>query len=510
MGTRAHAIAVLALLLAAVVPMLNMPCAAAMARQAKTPISRRATRHATHPVASPRHAAASGRQRSATQQVTQYLGSRRRVVTVGRHHRYHYTARRVQPAPRYAYPLDFFMVNAPDFDQSPLAAEQARNVEKAFKTGTADHIPARALVRAGVAHYYPMRGGIFWRREPVTYLVVHSTETGIALGAKRVIDSWTSMGRRHPGAQYVVDRDGTIYQAVDPDLGTVHVNIFKTLPGINNDNSIGIEMVHSGRQTYTTEQRTAVIRLVHYLQDRYKVSDDSVITHRYAQQGDHTDPVAFNWDNFLKEKQRFRSVALATRMSRMVDEAETAWQNEVPSTATTYLQIHTTLPINPALEVSNTSSSSFSAAGPREESEESSDLASVDAAPPPAMARQPGHAQVPTSAGSPALRGEIEVDPKTAGLLLRTSIETATQGLAPQQAGLQPAAATRQAAQSNSEVPEQAGSPTGAETPEAPQPPASQEPAQAPEPAPDASARDAEPVQYFIHQPTPIGPPAGE
>jgi hypothetical protein len=417
------------------------------------------------------------------------------------------------------------MTKAPDFDRSPLKPDQARAVANAFKSGAADHIPARALVRAGVARYYAMRGGIFWRREPVSYLVVHSTETGIPLDAKRVIDSWSSMGRRHPGAQYVVDRDGTIYQAVDPDLGTVHLNIFKTLPGINNDNSIGIEMVHTGRQPYTAEQRTAVICLVHYLQDRYKVSDDSVITHRFAQQGDHTDPVAFNWDNFLKDKQRFRTMAIAGRMSRMVDEAETAWQQEIPSATTTYLQIHTTLPPNPTLEASDSAGSdawaserrSATAAGAiTAEPEEPSDLLTVGSAPLPAMARQHGNSQSRPSASSasqPSLRGEIEVDPKTAGQLLRTPIETAVPGQE------RPGAVTPDW----SESPEQAHSSPAGEQPAAPaaatsaaqpaetQPAtAPQQPAAMPELAPGESPRDPEPLEYFIHQPTPVGQPLGQ
>ena len=93
------------------------------------------------------------------------------------------------------------------------------------------------------------------------------------------------MGIRHPGAQYVVDRDGAIYQAVDPELATVHINIFKTLPGINNDNSIGIEMCHTGKQDYPEPQRRSVSKLVTYLQERYKVPDENIVTHRYAQQG---------------------------------------------------------------------------------------------------------------------------------------------------------------------------------------------------------------------------------
>jgi N-acetyl-anhydromuramyl-L-alanine amidase AmpD len=233
------------------------------------------------------------------------------------------------------------MVKPPDFEQTPLPSEAASQIATAFDQGTADSFTARALVRAGLVHYHPLHGGIFWRREAVKYIILHSTESGVPQSAPRVIESWGSMGIRHPGAQYVVDRDGSIYQAVDPDLATVHVNIFKTLPGINNDNSVGIEMCHSGRQDYPSAQRESVIRLITYLQERYKVADDNIVTHRYAQQGDHTDPVNFDFNAFLNEKNRFRNRAIAMRVHRINDEARQLPDYNDVSTASTLLQPHT-------------------------------------------------------------------------------------------------------------------------------------------------------------------------
>lgn len=249
----------------------------------------------------------------------------------------------VAAKPRYAYPLDFFMLKAPWFDKTPLESGAAHYVQNAFSCGTAQDYSAPQLVQAGVFHHYPLSGGIFWRREPVKYIVLHSTETGVPVPAKNVINSWSSMGRRHPGAQFVVERDGTIYLAVDPDLGTVHVNIFKTLPGINNDNSIGIEMNHTGRQDYPAEQRSAVVRLVTYLQHRFNVTSDNVITHKYAQQGDHTDPVHFDLENFLAIKEDFRLKALAIRREYPAIQVATATRQEPEKPlplASIYVQIH--------------------------------------------------------------------------------------------------------------------------------------------------------------------------
>ncbi len=285
--------------------------------------------------------ASSRRGKSRTRVVASSRQSRSRRVHVARAARHHVVAH-AAPKPRYAYPLGIFMRNPPAFDTSPLDVQNANHIASAFENGSANTYAARVLVRAGVVKYHPLRGGIFWRREPVKYIIMHSTETGIPIGAARVIESWSSMGMRHPGAQYVVERDGTIYQAVDPDLATVHINIFKTLPGINNDNSIGIEMCHTGAQNYPQAQLHAVTRLVGYLQSRYNVGDDNIITHRYAQQGDHTDPVNFDWSGFIATKNGFRNQAIAYRSHKIKEESR-HWKREVEVPVNTYMKPHTQL-----------------------------------------------------------------------------------------------------------------------------------------------------------------------
>ncbi len=219
--------------------------------------------------------------------------------------------------PRYAYPMGFFLMEPPAFESTPLPEEISAQVKKAFYGGFAGEYPTRSLVRTGLVSYYPMRGGIFWRREPIKYIIMHSTEPGISVGAKTIIDGWSHGGRRHAGAHYVIDRDGTIYQAVDPDLATVHINIFKTLPGINNDNSVGIEMCHHGNQDYPPALVESAARLAGYLQSHYNISDANIITHRYAQQGDHTDPVNFGWDNFIAQKDSLLGQGLNQKIALM-------------------------------------------------------------------------------------------------------------------------------------------------------------------------------------------------
>lgn len=253
------------------------------------------------------------------------------------------------------------MRSAPSFDSTPFDGEMASQVSYAFDKGLADSYPARSLVRAGVVKFHPLHGGIFWRREPVKYIVMHSTETGVPVSAWRVIEGWSGMGLRHPGAQYVVDRDGTIYQAVDPDLATVHVNIFKTLPGINNDNSIGIEINHTGSQDYPAAQMASVNKLVVYLQHRYNVMDDNIITHRYAQQGDHTDPVNFDWGGFIANKNSLRNQAIAYRENHIKDDAR-RWRRDVEVPVNTYLKPHSEMGDNGKTKYGGSSSATLAPA----------------------------------------------------------------------------------------------------------------------------------------------------
>jgi hypothetical protein len=212
-----------------------------------------------------------------------------------------------------AYPPGFFMASAPAFDATPASPEVSRQMKHAFANGVAEKYDPRGLVKGGVFKHAPLRGGIFWRREPVKFIVMHSTETARPADARRVIKSWNGRGMSHPGSQYVVDRDGTIYQTVDPDLGTVHVDIFRTRYGVNNDNSIGIEIVRAGKQKYTSKQKQALTRLVCYLQGRYCVANQNIVRHGDIQPSNRTDPVNFDWIAFKDDRAALRSRAMALK-----------------------------------------------------------------------------------------------------------------------------------------------------------------------------------------------------
>lgn len=184
-------------------------------------------------------------------------------------------------------------------------------VARSFQCGLAGSYSYDQLVSANVFVSCPLHGSVFKRQGRVKYIILHSTETGSPADARRVIQSWNNRGLRHPGAQFVVDRDGTICSTVNPDQATVHIDTSKTLAGYSNDNSVGIEIVRSGKQQYTRSQLDSVTRLVTYLQSHYGVADSAVTTHHHVQPSDRSDPVNFDLVAFESDKSALQASALA-------------------------------------------------------------------------------------------------------------------------------------------------------------------------------------------------------
>ncbi len=179
---------------------------------------------------------------------------------------------------------------------TPYAAATSARIKSKFCLGQAGLYTPEDLVRAGVFNHQPLVGGIHKRKAAITNLVIHSTETGRPCDAQCVIKSWNRGGASHPGTQYIVDRDGKIFQTVDPAYATAHVNISRTRKGVSNQNSIGIEIVRAGDQKYTATQLRALVRLVAYIKDRFPIAN--VYGHGQIQPSNRTDPVAFNWKGF--------------------------------------------------------------------------------------------------------------------------------------------------------------------------------------------------------------------
>jgi hypothetical protein len=184
-------------------------------------------------------------------------------------------------------------------------------VSRSFKQGVAGEYTWDDLVAAGVFENDPLHGSVYKRKGAVRYIILHSTETANPADARRVILSWNNRGLRHPGAQFVVDRDGTICSTTDPDMVVIHIEPSRAVAGYSNDNSIGIEIVRSGKQEYTRPQLDSVNRLVAYLQSHYAISDANVTTHHHVQPSDRSDPVNFDMLAFESEKSSLQTAAIA-------------------------------------------------------------------------------------------------------------------------------------------------------------------------------------------------------
>jgi|688.fasta_scaffold375032_1 N-acetyl-anhydromuramyl-L-alanine amidase AmpD len=182
-----------------------------------------------------------------------------------------------------------------------------------FRNGNSEQYSPSNLIQANVFAYCPLHGGVFKRHSTIKNIILHSTETAREADAQRVITSWNNKGLRHAGAQFVVDRDGVIYCTADPEYGTTHVDNRRTRQGVNNDNSVGIEIVRTGTQEYSAAQMASVVCLVRYLQDRFEVADNHIFGHGQVQPSDRSDPVNFDWQAFAADKQVLTRTAFVNK-----------------------------------------------------------------------------------------------------------------------------------------------------------------------------------------------------
>jgi hypothetical protein len=189
------------------------------------------------------------------------------------------------------------------------SAAQLGAIKASFSDGTGAQFSPAQMVGAGVFKSAPLKSNVRSRRKPIQYLVLHSTETEKPANALRIVRSWNNRRPHNPGTQYIVDRDGTIYQTTNPERVTMHVNDYRTKYGVNNDNSIGIEIVRSGDQIYTAKQLRSVTKLSVYLQKRYKIADEQVVSHSYVQPHNRLDPVGFDWARYEKAKDTLEQLA---------------------------------------------------------------------------------------------------------------------------------------------------------------------------------------------------------
>ncbi len=140
----------------------------------------------------------------------------------------------------------------------------------------------RQMARYSERHY----GDREWRLSDPRVIVLHFTASDSYSSVWNTFESNTPSLGESPGtcAQYVIEQDGTIDELVSPSIRCRHTI------GLNHT-SIGIEMVQAtGPSSHWADQQIldrrkqvgAALRLVRWLQDRYRIPTNEVIGHSMA------------------------------------------------------------------------------------------------------------------------------------------------------------------------------------------------------------------------------------
>jgi hypothetical protein len=169
---------------------------------------------------------------------------------------------------------------------TPPAAEEARAGVRApdikFDPISYGNSRKKQMANYSKRHY----GDREWRLKKVKAVVLHYTASGSYSSAWSTFNSNAPSLGESPGvcAQYVVDKDGTVYQLTRREVRCRHTI------GLNHV-SLGIEMVQEdlGNPHRTAEailgrkkQARSAVRLVAWLEDRYSFGLNNVIGHGMA------------------------------------------------------------------------------------------------------------------------------------------------------------------------------------------------------------------------------------
>lgn len=148
----------------------------------------------------------------------------------------------------------------------------------------------------------------FARTKPVKYITVHGTGGGSS--AARLLKWMLKPGKQREDwykrgialFHYIIDRDGSIIELIDPDKWVYHASVGKWDAG-----SIGIELMNPKSDNsgdYTSMQYRALTFLCKELIYKYPI--EKIYSHKYAKEviakrGSKNCPGNFNWKKFSKE-----------------------------------------------------------------------------------------------------------------------------------------------------------------------------------------------------------------
>ncbi len=137
--------------------------------------------------------------------------------------------------------------------------------------------------------------GVPKEKRIIDTIVLHSSynsEGGDPYSVDKVIDIWRGYGVT---PHYLIDRKGSIYRLVDDADIAYHAGVSKMPDGRTNVNdfSIGVEILNTKDDKYTTAQYDAVNALIASLRGQYGIK--AVVGHADIAPGRKDDPWHFDW-----------------------------------------------------------------------------------------------------------------------------------------------------------------------------------------------------------------------
>ena len=173
------------------------------------------------------------------------------------------------------------------------APDQAAPPVESTAGGAAGRFTKPAVIDAPSPNYNSRYG------TPIDAIVLHHTGSNSGSGAV----SWLRNPASEVSANYVLDRDGTIYQLVGDEKRAWHAGegALNGVPTDVNARSIGIEIVNDGSGTtpFTEAQYGALTQLVGYLKQEYGVPMGNIVGHKDVAlpYGRKNDPAPnFDWN----------------------------------------------------------------------------------------------------------------------------------------------------------------------------------------------------------------------
>lgn len=144
-------------------------------------------------------------------------------------------------------------------------------------------------------------------------IVMHHTGGSNLQGAISTMESKpASKGGKQHAAQYLIDKDGTIYKLREDTDVTYHAGTSKNAK-INNWNAIGVEINAPNSESFTPQQIDSAVKLSKYLSAKYNIPMENVVGHGQIayEPGGGRNKMVTEGESVIRE---FRKTAVAQKL----------------------------------------------------------------------------------------------------------------------------------------------------------------------------------------------------